>query len=138
LAGETESKTQLDLLPMALVAAGDQAEAALRRTQRFGRRGKRFGCSPGARQNGRRELSRPGGDTMDADSDGRSRRAWGNGSGMRGSTGRTLDTPGNLPGAPRTDGEDWDVATEEIERRRPGGCSGRSGERKRGRGRRKE
>jgi hypothetical protein len=57
---------------------------------------------------------------------------------MRGSTGRTPDTPVNLPEAPRTDGEDWDTTTEEIERRRPGGCFGRSGERKKGRGRRKE
>jgi hypothetical protein len=52
--------------------------------------------------------------------------------------GRTPDTPGNLPRAPRTGGEGWDATTEEIERQRPGGYSGRSGERKIGRGRRKE
>jgi hypothetical protein len=79
-----------------------------------------------------------GGDSMDAGSGGQNRRTRGSGSGTRGSTGRTPDTPGDLPGAPRTGGEDWDATTEEIELQRPGGYSGRSGERKRGRGRRKE
>jgi hypothetical protein len=58
--------------------------------------------------------------------DGQSRRMRGNGSGMRGSIGRTPDTAGNLPGAPWTDGEDWDAASDEIERRHRGGCFGRS------------
>jgi hypothetical protein len=65
VAGATGSKAQLDLLPMAPVAAGDQAGAALWRTQRYGRRGKRSKCSPAARQSGRRELRRPDGDAMD-------------------------------------------------------------------------
>jgi hypothetical protein len=79
LAGATGSKTQLDLLPMAPVAADDQAGAALRRMQRYRRRGKRFGCSPGARWIGRRDLRRPDGDAMDTGSDGRCRHTRGSG-----------------------------------------------------------
>jgi hypothetical protein len=79
LVGVTGSKTQLDLLPMALVAADDQARATLRCTQRYGRRGKRFGCSPGARRIRRRDLRRPDSNAMDASSDGRSRSTRGSG-----------------------------------------------------------
>jgi hypothetical protein len=60
---------------------------------------------------------------MDADSGGRSRRTRGSGSGMHRSSGIPSEATGDLPGALEAGGEDWDVATEEIEWRQHGGCS---------------
>jgi hypothetical protein len=79
-----------------------------------------------------------GGDSIDAGGGGRSRRTRGSGSGTHRSVGMPSGATGKLPGALEAGGEDWDSATEEIEWRRRDSGFGRSGEKKKGRGRRKE